>query len=110
MPFLSTTPNRQGFNFSKEVLYGSVGQRAAKLTVLKVCPCRESKMEFETKTLNAKRPGLGSSALQCLYWPPESTLSWIMHYFRYINIDKNHIMNLAFYSFKIKKNIGILGY
>ena len=66
MPFLSTTPNRQGFELSKEVLYDSVGQRATKLAILKVWPCAESKLEFETKTLNAKCRGLGSSALQCL--------------------------------------------
>ena len=53
--------------FPQTLLYDSVGQRAAKLTVLKVWPCRESKLEFETKTLNAQHPGLGYSALQCLY-------------------------------------------
>ena len=67
MPFLTSSPNRYGFELTKEVVYDSVGQRAAKLTVLKVWPCRELKLEFETKTLNAKHPGLGSSALQCLY-------------------------------------------
>ena len=67
MQFLSLCPNRSGFELSKEVLYDSVGQRAAKLTVLKVWPCRESILEFETKTLNAKHRGLGSSGLQCLY-------------------------------------------
>ena len=67
MLIFSSIQNRQGFELSKEVLYDFVGQRAAKLTVLKVWPCRELKMEFETKTLNAKHPGLGSSALQCLY-------------------------------------------
>ena len=67
MPFLTSSPKRYEFELSKEVLYVSVGQRAAKLTALKVWPCRESKLEFETKTLNAKRRGLGSSALQCLY-------------------------------------------
>ena len=58
---------RYGFELSKEVLYDSVGQRAAKLTVFKVWQCRESKLEFETKTLNANHPCLGSSALKCLY-------------------------------------------
>ena len=67
MPFLSTTPNRQGSELSKEVLYDPLGQRAAKLTVLKVWQSKDSDLEFETKTLNAKHPGLGSSALQCLY-------------------------------------------
>ena len=110
MLFLATSPNWYRFELSKEVLYDSVGQRAAKLTVLKVWPCRESKLEFETKTLNAKHPGLGSSALQCLYWSPKSMLSWKMPYFRFIYINKNHIMKLTFYTFKVKKNIGILGY
>ena len=110
MPFLSSSPNRYRFELSKEVLYDSVGQRAAKLTVLKVWPCRESKLEFETKTLNAKHRGLGSSTLQCLYWPPKSMLSWKMPYFRFIYINKNHKMKLTFYAFKIKKNVGILGY
>ena len=67
MQFLSLSPNRSGFELSKEVLYDSLGQTAAKLTGLKVWPCRESKLEFETKTLNAQHPGLGYSALQCLY-------------------------------------------
>ena len=110
MPFLSSIPNRQGFELSKEVLYDFVGQRAAKLTVLKVWQCRDSKLEFETKTLNPKHPGLGSSALQCLYWPPKSMLSWKMPYSRFLYINKNHIMKLTFYAFKIKKNIGILCY
>ena len=39
------------------------------MAVLKVWPCVESKLEFETKTLNAKCRGLGYSALQCLYSP-----------------------------------------
>ena len=67
MQFLSLSPNRSGFELFKEVLYDSLGQTAAKLTGLKVWPCRESKLEFETKTLNAQHPGLGYSALQCLY-------------------------------------------
>ena len=37
-------------------------------------------------------------------------LSWKMPYFRFIYINKNHAMKLTFYTFKIKKNIGILGY
>ena len=110
MPFLSSSPIRYRFELSKEVLYDSVGQRAAKLTVLKVWPCRESKLEFETKTLNAKHRGLGYSALQCLYWPPESMLSWKIHYFKSNYIKKNHNMMLKFYAFKIKKNVGILCY
>ena len=110
MPFLSSIPNRQGFELSKEVLYDFVGQRAAKLTVLKVWPCRESKLEFETKTLNAKHRGLGSSALQCLYWPPKSLLSCKMHYFKSNYINKNHIMKKPCFTFKVKKNVEILGY
>ena len=110
MPFLSSKQNKYRFGLSKEVLYDSVGQRAAKLTVLKVWPCRESKLEFETKTLNAKHHGLDSSTLQCLYWPPKSTLSWKMHYFKCNYINKNQIMKLTYYTFKIKKNVGISGY
>ena len=110
MPNLSSSPNRYGFELFKEVLHDSVGQRAAKLTVLKVWQFRDSKLEFETKTLNAKHRGLGSSALQCLYWPPKSTLSWKMHYFKCNYINKNHIMKLTYYTFKIKKNVGISGY
>ena len=110
MPFLSSSPTIYGFELSKEILYDSVGQRAAKLTVLKFWSCRELKLEFETKTLNAKHRGLGYSALQCLYWPPESMLSWKIHYFKSNYIKKNHKMKLTFYAFKIKKNVGILGY
>ena len=64
--FLFANPNRYGLELSKEISLKSVGQRAAKLKVLKVWPRVESKLEFETKTLNAKCRGLGSSALQCL--------------------------------------------
>ena len=88
----TSSRNRYRFELSKEVLHDSVGQRAAKLTVFKVWSCRELKLEFETKTLNAKHRGLGSSALQCLYWPPKSTLSWKIHYFKSNHINKNHIM------------------
>ena len=35
MPFLSSRLNRYGFELFKEVSYDTVGQRAAKLTVLK---------------------------------------------------------------------------
>ena len=66
MQFLFANLNRYRLELSKEVLYDSVGQRATKLAILKVWPCAESKLEFETKTLNAKCRGLGSSALQCL--------------------------------------------
>ena len=110
MPFLSSSPIRYRFEFFKQVLYDSIGQRAAKLTVLKVWPYRESILEFETKTLNAKHCGLGSSALQCLYWPPKSTLSWKMHYFECNYINKNHIMKKPCFTFKVKKNVEILGY
>ena len=110
MPFLSFSPNRYQFELSKEVSYDSIGQRATKLTILKVWPCRESKLKFETKTLNAKHRGLGSSVLQCLYWPPKSTLPWKIHYSKSKCIDKNHMMKLTYYTFKIKKNVGISGY
>ena len=66
MQFLFANLNRYRLELSKEVLYDSVGQRATKLAILKVWPRTESKLEFETKTLNAKCRGLGSSALQCL--------------------------------------------
>ena len=67
MQFLSISPNRSGLELSKVALHDSLGQTAAKLTGLKVWSCRESKLEFETKTLNAQHPGLGYTALQCLY-------------------------------------------
>ena len=109
MQFSSLSPNRSEFELSKEVLYDSLGQTAAKLTGLKVWPCRESKLEFETKTLNAKHHGSSYCALQCLYWPPKSTLSWKMHYFKANCINRNYKMKLTFYTFKIRKNVGILG-
>ena len=107
MQFLSRSPNRSGFELSKELINDPVGQRAAKLTVW---PCRESKLEFETKTLNAKHRGLGSNTLQCLYSPPKSTLSWKRHYFKSNFINKDHIMKLKYHTFEIKKNVGISGY
>ena len=64
MPFISSSPKR--LELLKEVLYDSVGQRATQVTILKVWPRIEYKWEFETKILNAKRHGLGSSALQFL--------------------------------------------
>ena len=39
MKFLFANPNRYRLELSKEISYNSVGQWAAKLTVLKLCPC-----------------------------------------------------------------------
>ena len=33
-----------------------------------------------------------------------------MHYLKSIYINKNHTMNKSYYTFKVKKNDGILGY